>query len=639
MGRGAARTDPRPGRVAAAPPRPRRHGMVTIVVLAALGAVATCVAALAVAGAAPTTAPAGIPDPGLVVGWGLPLLRLVGLLAGVLTVGSLIVAGFLGPGDVAVAGPRRAARRAASVWAASGVAGYVLTASEVAGVPLASLRWVHLDPGSAPASVPAPLVAALLATAVAIGAGPGAGAASTRTRPRVLLLVGLAAALPVPVVDHLGSPGEGGSTVSAVVVHVVAVLLWVGGLTGIVLHLRSDRAALVTALPGFSRLALGAYVSLVGSGIVVLGSALPFTGAGWEVAWRSAFAGVVVAKVAVLGLLGALGVQQRRRALPRIARGEPRSFVRLAGLELVLMAAGAGLATALVRTPAPPRLPSDHGPGGVDSPSAAGLLLLWRPDALVLVVLGVAVVAYLRGRDRVLASGRAWPRRRTWCFVTGATTAAVALCSSLAVYAPLLLSVHLVQLLVLLLVVPALLLLGHPAALLPSGAGAVGVVPWVAARPATGVLATCGLLLAVQQTPVLLLSLRSPWWHLLVLGAAVACGLLLLTPLLGGAAVPPARRRERAGWLLPVVVCLGTIALRLLTEDGVLAAEWFLELRLGWVDPAADQRRAGVVAAVAAVALSALAGVAALTVRPEPPGGDQGSTSTRPQRSSAPSAP
>ena len=112
------------------------------------------------------------------------------------------------------------------------------------------------------------------------GAGAGACAASTRARPRVLLLVGLAAALPVPVVDHLGSPDEGGSSVSAMVVHVGAMLLWSGGLTGIVVHLRSDRAALATALPGFSRLALGAYVSLVGSGLVVLGAALPFAAGG-----------------------------------------------------------------------------------------------------------------------------------------------------------------------------------------------------------------------------------------------------------------------------------------------------------------------------------------------------------------------
>ena len=58
-----------------------------------------------------------------------------------------------------------------------------------------------------------------------------------------------------------------------------------------------------------------------------------------------------------------------------------------------------------------------------------------------------------------------------------------------------------------------------------------------------------------------------------------------------------------------MVVCLATVALRLLTEDGLLAAEWFLELRLGWVDPVVDQRRAGVVTALAALPLAGLAGV------------------------------
>ncbi len=605
-------------------------------------AVAVCVGALVLAGGAPTDLPPGIPDPGPVVGWGLPAARLAGLLAAILTVGSLLVAAGLGPDDPGSA--RRAlrtARRSGAAWAASGIAAYGLGVAETAGVPLSSLSPGLLSPGAASTSSMAQLAAALLAGVVAAGAGgPGA-----RARARVLLVVALAAALPVPVAGHAAAD-DTGLAVGGLAVHVGAALVWTGGLAGIVVHLRADRDALAVAVPRFSALALGAYVALTGSGVLAAAAALPLTGQGWEVAWSSGYAGVLAAKLVVVVLLGWVGLQHRRRTLPRVLAGEPRSFLRLAGLELVVMAAGAGLATALSRTPPPPRSVTDHaGTGRPDELSWASLLLSWQPQAVVLLVLGVAVATYLHTRSRVLATGRAWPRHRTGCFLAGSVLAAVALCSGVAVYAPLLLSMHLAQLLVMLLVVPPLLLLGRPAALLEAvpGLDLPAGLRRLLATPATGAVAACVLLTVVHRTPLMALSLGSPWWHLLVLTSAVGCGLALWWPVLAEAG--PARPRvvEWTAWLVPVVACLAVLALQLRTSDRLLAAAWFLELRLGWVDPVADQRLAGTVAGLTAVVLAAL-GCAVAVVATRSPGAPQddpahSSSSTRPRRSSAATAP
>jgi putative copper export protein len=60
---------------------------------------------------------------------------------------------------------------------------------------------------------------------------------------------------------------------------------------------------------------------------------------------------LVLAKVGALLLLAGVGWQHRRRSIPALVRGSKSMFVRLAGAEIVLMAATVGLAVGLARTP------------------------------------------------------------------------------------------------------------------------------------------------------------------------------------------------------------------------------------------------------------------------------------------------
>jgi hypothetical protein len=64
------------------------------------------------------------------------------------------------------------------------------------------------------------------------------------------------------------------------------------------------------------------------------------------------------------------------------------------------------------------------------------LLVEWRPDALVLVLLGPLLATYVAAVRSVRAAGGRWPRWRRVMFAGGASTALVALCGGLATYAP-----------------------------------------------------------------------------------------------------------------------------------------------------------------------------------------------------------
>ncbi|MGH3738345.1 MAG: hypothetical protein ACRDT6_22475, partial [Micromonosporaceae bacterium] len=70
--------------------------------------------ALRTAGVLPGLPPPGLPDPGAVTRWGLPVVTVLARLAAVATVGSLLAAAFLVPGLTDTAKPTRPDRAAGS---------------------------------------------------------------------------------------------------------------------------------------------------------------------------------------------------------------------------------------------------------------------------------------------------------------------------------------------------------------------------------------------------------------------------------------------------------------------------------------------------------------------------------------------
>jgi copper transport protein len=139
-------------------------------------------------------------------------------------------------------------------------------------------------------------------------------------------------------------------------VHVLAAGVWVGGLAFLALLLvtaESDRWSLAAdAVPRFSTLAVASVVALVGTGVVSGFLEVRF----WSALWETTYGRLLLAKLALLLPLVALGAYNNRISVPRLRRAEPapgvrHRFARSVGLELALMVVVVGVTAALVAEP------------------------------------------------------------------------------------------------------------------------------------------------------------------------------------------------------------------------------------------------------------------------------------------------
>ena len=314
-----------------------------VLVPATAAAVLALVLGLLLAGGAPAPAPVGLPDAGPAVGWAVPLLRLTQHVAAVATAGALLV-GLLAGRDARV-GARDVlfVAVAATCWALASLASVVVGLAQAAGRPLTTVLRLDLVRYYVEqvATGRALLWTALLAATVALAA-PAARLVAGRA---VLLAVALSALVPTLRTGHAATATDHTLSVTATSVHVVAVVLWVGGLAALVATAR--RPTLAVALPRFSALALLCFVAVVGSGAVSSWTRLPEL----ELLWTTGYGGLLLAKTAAVVLLGVAGFLHRRRSLAGVAAGTPGAFTRLAAAEAGLMAVALGLAVALSRSP------------------------------------------------------------------------------------------------------------------------------------------------------------------------------------------------------------------------------------------------------------------------------------------------
>ncbi|HET6697730.1 MAG TPA: cytochrome c oxidase assembly protein [Nocardioidaceae bacterium] len=601
----ATRAEPVP--VRASEPRAgngrRWAGMLVVAVL-------TVPLVLVASGGRPAPGIAGLPDPGALTGWGLPAVRAVMELSAVATMGACLLAGFLAPtrGYLLERPGLRALRgagRTAWVWAGSSLALAVLTTSDSVGVPVsrvagsvAFLRF-GLQLPEARALVMMSLVALLLALNLS----------TVRTRPGAVVgtLACGAALVPLLQAGHSAVAGDHFEATQGLMVHVLAATIWVGGLLALLGPVRRDRAVLAVAVRRFSALALVCFAAVGLSGLLTA-----WTRIGWDVSgWRSAYGALVLAKVAALLLLGLAGLVHRRYAVPRVVAGAPWAFARLATVELGLMAATVAVAVVLGRTSPPAG-------GGLEVGSAHGgrfptvdrelapldlsqLLTATRPDAVAVTAVALAAIGYLLAVRTLRGRGETWPAGRTMCAMAGSALVLYVLCGGLGAYSAAMLSMQVTQLLAMLVTVPALVVLAQPVRLVrtvlrvPDDRG--GRVQRVFCDPVNAMLLVTALLVGVYATPLLDASLRTPWVHLLVNGAALVVGVLVLGPVLGSDWLPrvPAVR-ERALVLAAsgaLLVLLAGVAWR--AESGY-GSEYFEDLNLWWGDPAADLPRAALVA-------------------------------------------
>ncbi|NYD67785.1 cytochrome c oxidase assembly protein [Agromyces atrinae] len=549
-------------------------------------------------------------DPGPLVTRGLPIARTLHDLSASLTIGLLIAATFLLPGQKIVPGlasfsQAKAVRWAtwsASAWLAAAISVLVLTAANSIGVPFTSPIFAtqfvffttDLELGQT-------LLASIVCIAVAL-----VMIAVTRRLGWVAAATALSvfALLPLSLSGHAAGSDEHANAVNSLAMHLVGVTAWMGGLVAVILLRRTVGDHLGVVAARYSTLAGWAFAAVAFSGIVNASLRLASPADLLE-----PYGLLLVAKTVALVALGIAGAIHRRRLLPALL-AEPRSrtpFVRLAVGEVVVMAVAMGLSVALSRSSPPVSQEPLIGDarhsllGFPYPPELEGLRLLtewhidwvWAAAAVVGAALYVSAVLKLRRR------GDRWPVGRTIAWVAGCAALLYTTSGGPGVYGQVHFSTHMLQHMLLMMVVPPLLVLGGPVLLalrtLPvRDDGGRGLREWILtlvhsrylgllSRPAVAAVIFAGSLVVFYYTGWFEWAMYSHQGHVLMTVHFLASGYLFFWVLIG---VDPGPARTNHAFRL--LILLATLAfhaffgLAIMSQSTVLAESWWIAM--GYTD-------------------------------------------------------
>ena len=292
------------------------------------------------------------------------------------------------------------------------------------------------------------------------------------TLPSTVLLGASLIALIAPVFQsHSASSGSHSLAIGSLVIHVVALSLWVGGVCAIVLMEDEDRRF---ALPRFSQLALWTAIAVVVSGIANAWVRLNF-----QSAWSSAYARIIIAKSILTIVLILIGYRSRKSLQTTDATGW-KFLSRIILVEALIMGAAVALGSWLSGTRPPVGKEEVFSPAlaivGFPTPAAPNitrLLSLYDPDALIIGILITLVALYVKGVSILKKRGDSWPVGRTVAFAMGIAVLDFATSGGLGVYAKFSFEYHMIAHMVIGMLAPIGLVLGAPITLalrtLPQG--------------------------------------------------------------------------------------------------------------------------------------------------------------------------
>ena len=601
----------------------RRDGWAVTSIVIAAGLIAACVAAALAAIVPSRTEIPGLPSAGEFTDLALPAVKAIFDFAAAATVGWLLAAAVLVPpqssGVLDVGGYRsvRAASMAATVWCAASLALIPLTLSDTLGRPIdQSLSADRVLAGisildSVRAALIVAVIAALIAVIARIVLRPGwAG----------ILLVGALVALVVQAnTGHSTQSGDHDVAVDTMIFHLAGITVWIGGLIAFLGLARQHVAHLHVIAKRYSTVALIAFIVVAASGI----------GNAWvRIAylpdlWLTDYGRLVLLKAGLLVALGCIGFLHRRRTLPALVKKDNRRpLIRLAIVEIGIMAATIGVAAALGRTATPP--PSAAAPNDIERalgynldgpPTVTGLLVDWRFDWLLGVAVIVAAVLYVTGVYRLRQRGDSWPVGRTVAWLAGCLMVLLGTSSGLGRYAEAQFSIHMIAHMTLGMIAPILLVLGGPVSLalrvLPAARrGQVpglreSIVNGLHSRPArflTHPLVVfplfVGSFYAIYFTSLFEVMITSHLGHLVMNVHFLIVGYLYYWVIIG---VDPAPRRVQP--FVKLALLVGALpfhaffGLALMNSHQVLAADYYTGLGLPWVtDLIGEQRLGGAIA-------------------------------------------
>jgi len=577
-------------------------------------------------------------DPGPVVRWGTPVVSGLADAAAALTVGAFALCSLVLPRPTTEATGRRrpaadAEGRAWPLAAQVGAAASVVWA-------LAQLAYLILSFAQVAGTIGGPGFGAQLAQFITdLELGQDLAWSTGLTALVALLAVGtagyrsaawtgvlaLVALVPLALTGHAAGAASHFLAVSSWWLHIVGICFWVGGLA--VLCLVGGRLGrdLPDAAARYSQIALWAFAAVTFSGVanswIRLSSPLELL--------THPYGRLLTAKIVLTVALGAAGWWHRRATLPAIrghidagGRGRGLAFWRLAGVEVVVMAAAAGFGAALGSSapPVPQDPVSDASPTYLLSgysvppfPTPLTWLTETRLEPVLAFGTASAVIVYLMWVRRLRRRGDAWPVSRTVAWVAGWVLFAWVTNGGPVVYGSVLFSAHMLMHMMLAMVVPIFVVIGAPVTLavraLPRRQdGSRGPREWLLAivhsaparflaHPVVAAINFAGSLIVFYYTDLFELALTTHPGHLLMVGHFTVAGYLFTNALIG---VDPGPSRPRYPMrLLLLLATMGFHAffgISLISETTLLASDYFGWLGLPWgVDALADQTRGGAI--------------------------------------------
>lgn len=545
-------------------------------------------------------------DPGDLVRWGLPISRSITDIAMATSTGALVICAFVFSSESQqLRTAMNLASIAAVVWTIAGMLQFNFVYLNVTGNSFSLQQsygdgiWLfatQVQLGSYLAlNVAAAAVVAVLALAF-----------QKITAAGLIAALGILSLVPIALTGHAAGTANHGMAVNALGLHLLAVVLWVGGLISLAL-VRAKHELSQIQISRYSSLALVAYLVLGVSGLF---SAVLRVGD----QWISNYGLLVLAKAAIFLVLGLFGFSYRRRIV---------GFAKLAGFELLFMALAMGLATALSRTAPPVNAVASVGDSPAEILTGQKLppefnyetfFTQWKPDLLWALISVMAIVAYLLGVRRLRARGDSWPLGRTVSWVFGMLFLLFVTNGSLNAYQEYLFSAHMIAHMMLAMGVPIFLVTGAPVTLVSRAVqartdGSRGVREWVLwavhtkyaqfiSNPIVAAILFASSLVVFYYTPLFRWATYDHLGHEWMVVHFLITGYLFAQALIG---IDPGP--HRLAYPLRVILLIGTLAfhaffgLSLMSGDSLLLPDWYGAMGRTWgLSPLEDQHTGGAIA-------------------------------------------
>ena len=272
----------------------------------------------------------------------------------------------------------------------------------------------------------------------------------------ISLLIALIAITAPVFQSHGSSSGNHGLAIGALIIHVIALSFWVGGLFGLT---QLSKAQKLIALPRFSEIALWSAIT-----VVISGAATAWTRLDSLQAWQSKYGVITLVKISLAFILVGFGALHRRW----IIKSDYPSIFRLITAELGVMFTTVFVGSWL-STVNPPEREIVSSPAllvtGIQMPAPPTLsrvLLGYEADGLMLGLLIFVVALYIKGVVILTRRGDKWPVGRTIAFALGISAVDFATSGGLGLYSHFAFANHMMAHMVLGMIAPIGIVLGAP---------------------------------------------------------------------------------------------------------------------------------------------------------------------------------